>query len=230
MMPHARAANFFFNTLGKINYPVVVQSKSNYGSTSPIAMAFTNNVTAGNTLIACGGYNWGTNPTISDTRGNTWVQDFLWAGDGTGWVGIVCFRASNVSGGATTVNFDTTSGAGQHKNMVVIEVSGLTNSSPFDKSNRATGSGASITSTTTAVAQSCELVLAYAIDWNNYNTYTIPSGWTAINYVQPSSGQYISVLMEQNAKTGLSGNQSATVTRSAGSGTWYVLVTTYKCS
>ena len=226
----AEAGPFFFHTLGKINYPIIVQKKSSYGTGVPITATFDNPVTTGNMLLACFSWDWGGAVSISDNRTNSWVQDFYYAGDGNNWAGFACYRVNAPAAGATTVSFTAPNGGNTiMKHLLILEVSGLTTSSPFDKSNRVTGTGTTLTPTTTAVAQSCEYVFAYATDWNNKNTYSVSSGYRIQELVHLDTGQYYTVFADKDVRTGLSGNQSVTVTRSAGSGQWQAVIMTYKC-
>lgn len=207
--------------------PVLVQmNKNNINSTS-LSVVMPSNVTAGNALIACGAVDYWSNPSLSDNRGNSWSITVSHV-DGTLHGKAFCAHAVNVAAGATTVTLNPSGTS--YMLLSVFEVSGIKTSSPVDRTGTSfntLGTGVSV-STSSGLADTCSYIVVWAHDWHNYNTWTAGAGYTNRQLVQMSGGNYIGVMADKNVRTGLSGIQSATLTKSVDA-YWQAVIAAYKC-
>jgi hypothetical protein len=201
--------------------PEIVQKTSSYLASDSISKAYSSSVYAGNLLVACYyGDNRATKPTISDTQSNTWNEIF-WTNSGVGEAQMICWYAADSKAGSTTVSIY---GDGVTFSLLALyELSGLDRTSPLDSSGTALGlSGdTNVTvSTSGSVTKSTGLVLVSSIDWGNFQTWSYSAGYTLREQVDANSGKYIVSTGDKDAKTGLSGVQSVTITRSNTGHAW----------
>ncbi len=118
--------------------------------------------------------------TISDTAGNTYTQAVAQVQSTDGHQ-IRLFYAKNIAGGGNTVTA-TFSGSNNHSWLSVYEVSGLSTTSPLDKTASAQGSNSASVSTgaTSTLQSSSEFVFVGAgFNTPSFNgTVTAGSGYT----------------------------------------------------
>jgi hypothetical protein len=197
----------------------LVQAQGNYCSSCGSVSVTPTKPIAGNDLLIVFGLSCapaGCNPasTISDTANNTWTlattYDAGLSAHGELYMWYTCAAKS----GNDTIKLTNSSNLDQH--VHVLEVSGIAASNCLDQlgmslNNRVDPAGVSTSST---VSQANEYVAAYFTDWDGNSTWTAGSGYT--QRVQTNNaGTGDSALSEDdNAKTGLSGIQTATATYS----------------
>ncbi len=138
----------------------VSQSNAVEGSgASSLGVAFPGANTAGRTILAFLRMSTTTQTvTISDTAGNTYTQAVAQVQSTDGHQ-ILLFYAKNIAGGGNTVTA-TFSGSNNHSWLSVYEVSGLSTTSPLDKTASAQGSNSTAVSTgaTSTLQSSSEFV------------------------------------------------------------------------
>lgn len=177
-----------------------VQGKISTTVSSPNAMAFTSNVTVGNTIIVVGTHSYtGCTPTCADSLGNTYTARGSKPRP-TGGQDFIIFTAPVTTGGSCTVTL--TYACGNMKIAGILEYSGI-NSSPYDTQavNRSTANDATTGSMTTATDN--ELVISL---WTSDLVLTItPVG--ATTRLTSSNGYAIH---DQNKDTAGSINPSST--------------------
>lgn len=108
-----------------------VQARQSIATTSPLALAYTSGVTAGNFLLAYVYWASGTTTTtVSDNLNGAWSA--LTAAQNTGFTTQLFYRQNSVAG-AITVTATNTGGVGSNFSMGIFEDSGvLTSGSPID--------------------------------------------------------------------------------------------------
>lgn len=126
--------------------PLIVQkrSSSSSGSVASLALAYSSNNSAGNSLIVVCGVGNGTAPTISDTQTNTY-NSIVQIANGTAF-NVAIFLVPNSKAGANTVTVNN-GGSTASIAMEIYEVSGLVNEVFADVFTSAQG-----TATTTSPA------------------------------------------------------------------------------
>jgi hypothetical protein len=141
------------NTGLPINTPVIVQKANNIstGSVATLAKAFTNDNTAGNSIIVVCGVGNGTAPTVADSAGNTYTSAARAANSTTFETAI--FFAVNITGGINTVTV-TNAGTAASMGMEIYEVSGLLAQVTAQPDQSSTGTGTGTTASTSAITSS----------------------------------------------------------------------------
>lgn len=124
----------------------LVQNKTADSSSSPISIAFTSNVTAGNMIFvavlsesagAAGAGYYAS--SITDNQGNTYNQITTNRNASFSACGDVWY-AYNAKGGATTLSVTITAAyAGYHFGVLISEYSGISTTAPLDKFTSSTG-------------------------------------------------------------------------------------------
>jgi hypothetical protein len=167
--------------------------------------------------------------TVADTLGNTYT---LGVSTIAGAAGYLWYTCSGI-GGADTVTITQTGGAAPIA-VAVVEIQGALTSGCFDANDAGQGGLPTSVTTTGAVAQPTELVLAdfWHIDGNISPSAAAGANYTQVRYnVIPGSGSGAYNMFEvYNFSTGLSGTQTATIIPNATSsfGTSVVLIGTFK--
>jgi hypothetical protein len=186
-----------------------VQWASNNACTyeATCSFSFGSNTTAGNLIVACGGFNNGTNaPTFSDSQGDTFSSAIARFNNSS--AALVCYYAANIHGGADTVTCSI-SGSG-YCIPAAEEIAGAAASSPLDQTGTATPSSASPSATTSgAIAQGNEIVIGSGMDWTGARSWTAGTGFNNSVSIRNSSCG-CSAAMESMTLTGGSGTQTAT--------------------
>lgn len=216
---------YLANWIRSTNTPMMVQHRSSFATASTLALAFSSNVKAGNTIVVCAGtQNTAGTTTISDNKGNSYSLAGFYTSGGPS-VATYCFYALNAAAGATTV---TLSGGNSFIVMMIAEISGV---AAFDTIGMTSAASGSVTTVSTpgVVSNSTEYVLLYAHDWTNYSTWTAPAGYTIKELADQngSTGTYIAALAEKNVKTGLSGKLTAGFTKTQTSDWWNGAILTF---
>ncbi len=187
-----------------------VQWASNNACTyeASCSFSFGSNTTAGNLIVACGGFNNGTSaPTFSDSQGDTFTSGVARFNNGS--AALVCYYAANIHGGADTVTCSI-SGSG-YCIPAAEEITGAAASSPLDQTGTATPSSASPSATTSgAIAQGNEIVIGSGMDWSAGRTWTAGTGFSNSVSVLNSSSCGCSAGMESLTLTSGSGTQTVT--------------------
>ncbi len=203
----------------------LVQSNSTYpGGVGPTGLAFGSNNTAGN-LIVVGvqGANNSTDPTITDTRGNTYVK----VGSATGGNGPAydyLYYAKNIAAGANTVSVTLPNGAdlGFH----ISEWSGIDTVSPLIASS--TGVGTSSTAlwsaTSATVSSNNALLVVIAGTETSNETFTAGSNFTLLSQqsTHSSAAEYRIVSS--------AGSYDATITGNSATNDWVMVMGAFKAA
>ncbi|HVK60367.1 MAG TPA: IPT/TIG domain-containing protein [Bdellovibrionales bacterium] len=199
-----------------------VQTKSGAAYANSKAVTFTSSVTAGNMLIACMLTDPGATPWILDNTGNLWALDVLRTTSGGS---ASCWHASSAIAGATTVTAMT---SGTYVNLSIAE---LTNVNALDTTGTSTGSGTSVSLTTAgSVASGTEVVVAFGADWNGNSTWSTGASNTIIEQNNDATNGDSTALATKNARTGLSGTQNITLTKTMNGNVWTGVIATYRLS
>ena len=165
--------------------------------------------TAGNLIVACVNINdvddaTPSNVTMTDTAGNTYTRS-LHGINGATNKGQMLFYATNILGHATNVvTAHTTSTAG-YMDVIAIQFSGVTTSSPLDASPAVTNSynvAGPLSTGTFSTVQADEVAVAFiqssnqggSNDFTAGSGYTIPSGGKA---KYPSESEYTMAVQYQ---------------------------------
>ncbi len=168
------------------NIPALVQKNFQSQHTSSNALAFTSNVTAGNTILVAI-TQWNTTvSSVTDNRGNTYtaVTPARHANTSTDYAEL--YYAKNVAGGATTVTVAFSGTA--DTNVGIYEYSGLDPISPLEQLASNTGFGSAPNGGTVTTATDNELYFAVGVDDNGNNVApTAGSGYTLENHQDDST-------------------------------------------
>lgn len=195
-----------------------------YASSEPFADPQNINISAvgsGNTVIVIVQVGDGNQPvSVSDDQANVYTQDFS-AVNNDGGGDHIFFRASNVTNAPTQIQINLNGAGGA--NRLVLEVSGLDNSSPVGQTQGATGSSAtpSVGFTTTTAN---ELVVA-SFDFTAGTSFTADSGYTE----RPPDPDPIFATFATDDDIGAAGSYTAGGTVSGSVG-WSAAVVTYKAA
>jgi hypothetical protein len=207
-----------------VTTPTLIQHNANNAATNTVNATFTLPVTGGNLLVACMSVDFtATSLAVSDTKGNTWTQI---ATKGTSTNGqAACYYATNVAAGTTAVT-----AAASGTSVTILSIFELSNVTTLDKfgTNNGTGGTPSVATSSGLAANSTDYVMAYAMDWNSYCTWGAGAGYTVQEQADLSGGKYIAATVEQTAKTGLSGVQTATFTKSPTTNNWNAIIMAFK--
>ena len=154
------------------------------GSVVTSTKAFSSNTTAGNMIIVVAGSNAMAAGTISDTAGNTFTlaTSTLCTGAPCGFANLSqhIYYATNIVGGADTVNFRWTSAPGWNS-VAIFEYSGLATSNSLDQVNSAIGGNAitSLNTGTSTTTSANELLFTAVSTYSSCtSTPTVSAGWT----------------------------------------------------
>ena len=194
--------------------PALLQSTSCSNlSGNNCTLTFPSGATLGTAIAIQGTINALKTCSASSTPSNTWTVESIsyYTGQSGVTYQIVAF---NVASGTNSVVV-TCPGA----SAVAFSGFNISNVNTVDVlGTLATGSASTSVSIPTngSVGSSTEYVLATAFDWNNYNTWTAGTGYTIEqeNYRNDSTSSYTGAYEDINTKTGLSGVQTATMTKS----------------
>lgn len=157
-----------------------IQKKSVQGTgTGSASLAFTSNVTAGNTLVVCAVGNnsavFATN-ACADNRGDTFTRHVSASSVSVGAVAIL--SAPNAAGGATTITV-TGPGGSDFVSIAIFELPGLLVTTSFDVGTTNSGSGtAHATGTTGTTTQADEIAFVCDTHAGATSTPTVTAGWT----------------------------------------------------
>jgi hypothetical protein len=178
----------------------VVQSRSAQGSGASISLAFSSNVTAGNTaIVAIAPYSAAASSTTSSPA-NTFTSDAAVSAGNGGRVAI--YSAPNVASGATTVTGNAT--GSNFITIAIYEVSGLITSSIKDQSASNSGTSASHpTGTTPTTTQANEFLFA-AVQDDSAGTGppTVGGSWTLGQHQDNSANPVIATAYQTVSATG----------------------------
>jgi hypothetical protein len=154
-----------------------------YGSPATTSVSFASNTTAGDLIVFVVGATNLSTGTISDTAGDsfTLATSTICTGAPCGYANSQSdvYYASNINGGADTVNFAWTSAPG-NESQAIFEYAGIATSSPVDQINSAIG-GPSLTSINTGnitTTQASELLFSSVTTDNGTSSPTVSGGWT----------------------------------------------------
>ena len=194
--------------------PALLQSTSCSNlSGNNCTLTFPSGATLGTAIAIQGTINALETCSASSTPSNTWTVESIsyYTGQSGVTYQIVAF---NVASGTNSVVV-TCPGA----SAVAFSGFNISNVNTVDVlGTLATGSASTSVSIPTngSVGSSTEYVLATAFDWNNYNTWTAGTGYTIEqeNYRNDSTSSYTGAYEDNNTKTGLSGVQTAMMTKS----------------
>ncbi|PYU17714.1 MAG: hypothetical protein DMG29_00330, partial [Acidobacteria bacterium] len=182
------------------------------------------NTTTGHTLlVAIETNNDVAISSITDSQGNTYVRDAVYA-PAPNRVSI--WRASNITGGTApvvTISFV----AKETATAVVAEYSGLLNLAPFDQtaSNNQFGAISYTSGTTPATTQATELVFGVHVNRSGLGTWTPAAGFTTVLERDNATSKH--QLQVQASTVTATGGQASTGTHSTAV-TITSLVATYK--
>src|SRR5437899_1031168 len=182
------------------------------------------NTTTGHTLlVAIETNNDVAISSITDSQGNTYVRDAVYA-PAPNRVSI--WRASNITGGTApvvTISFV----AKETATAVVAEYSGLLNLAPFDQtaSNNQFGAISYTSGTTPATTQATELVFGVHVNRSGLGTWTPAAGFTTVLERDNATSKH--QLQVQASTVTATGAQASTGTHSTAV-TITSLVATYK--
>lgn len=208
--------------------PSVVQTRASFAGSTSLSLAYSSNVTAGNALIVCFFVDGNASSySVTDNNGNVWAEAIVNISPTLGLTS--CWYATNANAGATTVTVSEIGGTWDYVSMSILEASNISAVSPLDQTGKgsATGATTSVSMTTTgAVTESTELVVAFAADWQAPVSWTQGAGYT-IKETNTDPGDNSNALEVKNTMTGLSGTQTATFTKGAGGG-WIGVMATFK--
>lgn len=154
----------------------LVQSRT---STGAFSLAFTSNVTAGNSVIVgirCPQSTTITVTSVTDNLSNTYSLALGPARGGPNDQNIWQYVADNVSGGACTVTIAFSATPSGTHGLELHEVSGLDPAGSFDDSSSASGSGTAPNAGT--VTPTVADGFAFAMCANNGGENSAGSGWT----------------------------------------------------
>jgi len=189
--------------------------KGNENATANMAVSFTSDNAAGNTLIVTGSAARPASPlTISDTAGNTYSVALGPVSDPDQDVTTYIWTASNCKGGPNTVTITPPSSAALE--IHVSEWSGLAADTLVDQTASATGNSATLTTPTETTTSNGELIFGYS--WV-LNTASAGAGFTPLSLVNGDLDEY----QIQNA----AGPATVTFKESA-SGPWLALLATFR--
>jgi hypothetical protein len=161
--------------------PAIVQSRSVQADLAgSVALAFTSNVTSGNT-IAVGGGAWTQtfgSSDCTDSQTNSYTLRAGPIGNASGATAAQ-YSAHNVAAGATTVTLNP-SGASEDVSIVIVEISGVDNSSPVvtTQTNTATSGTHSSGSIDTTGAYNSFILCIDANEGSTTAIGTITGGFT----------------------------------------------------
>jgi hypothetical protein len=214
-MSKANAQGFVpFAYWQNVSIPKLVQHKSNFATANNVSATFTSVVTSGNMLIACSASDHSAGiPVLTDTQNNIWSPIGISHVDQAQY----CWEAPTAIAGATTVNVSSTGSLVTF--LAIMEVSG--GYTVLDEWGTASGTGTTVTLTTNAAIQNnTEYVFAVAYDWANNASWTQGAGYTRQEQINDASGVDSMALEDKDIRVNVSGTQTATFTKTAGSGTW----------
>ncbi len=203
----------------------LVQSNSTYpGGTGPTGLAFSSNNTAGN-LIVVGvqGANNSADPTITDTRGNTYVKvGSVHGGSGTAYSYL--YYAKNIAAGANTVT--VTLPNGNDLGFHISEWSGVDTTSPFNASSSDVAtSSVTVWSTTNLTTTAADTVLiAFTGTENSAETFTAGTNFTKLTE-QTSHSSMVQYRIVSSA-----GTYRATATVSNADNAWVMIMGAFKAA
>ena len=165
--------------------------------------------------------------SLSDTASNAWSGPTTVGQAGHGEV-YMWYACSSKSGSDTITA--TQSGSGQSIHMHFYELSGAATSGCLDTTGTNNGSGLTVNATTTAsVAQSNEYVSSFFTDWDNNQTFTQGSNSTLQLQTNNSTNGDSAASEINNAQTGLSGQQGASMTHNGSGGDiWLGIIAAFK--
>lgn len=204
---------------------VVQHTSTFFGVTTDGGLAFSSNVTAGNTILYAVRFgSTGDTYTISDGLNGTYAQDKVQtlATDGDT---LIIGSLSNVKGGATTLTFSCVTGT--KVAAAIVEVSGVY---VIDKtaSANATSTSASSGNTATTTAADELIFSAVATDNNSAETIAATGGNTALDTVT-DSGSSFDILADAYRFVSATGQYAGTFSLTT-SEEWACAVATYKSS
>jgi hypothetical protein len=212
--------------------PALVQAKGGFCTTCSSVSVTPNSSIGSNHLLivfalTCIDGDVGCTPaTISDTANNAWSVPTTKSG-GTGHGKAYMWYTCAPKSGSDTITVNEPS----HLTSIhehVYEVSGILTSNCLDTTGTNSGTGSTATSVTTqAVTQSNEYVAAFFTAWNSNATFTQGGGYTTEVQTNDVSGGDSAASEDANAKTGLSGQQTATMTKTNTSDTWIGIIAAF---
>jgi lysophospholipase L1-like esterase/PKD repeat protein len=176
-------------------------------SSNGISASFSNNTTAGHTIVVAGSTGSPAISSVSDTQGNTFVQALA---NGSSAI----YYAANIKGGADTVTANFVSSAG-FSVIYIHEYSGLS-TSPLDQTSSQSGTGTAVTSGAKTTTQANELIFGYA----SVDRY-VQTGGTGFSVRQTAGGN-----MSEDMIVSTAGTYSATFTQNGSAG-WTGLMATF---
>jgi len=186
----------------------------NESTITSISASFPANNTAGNFLIVTG---TAARPagtlTIADTAGDTFSPAIGPVTDTTQNVTAYVWYVPSCKGGPNTVTLTPATAAALE--IHISEWTGLATTSPVDQTASATGTGTTASSGAATTTVNGELIFGYTF---LFNTATAGSGFTPMSLVNGDLDEY----QVQSA----AGSIAATFTQT--SGTWFVLMATFK--
>lgn len=192
----------------------IVQSKACYVATT---CTFTSNVTAGNTIfVITAGSGSQSGITVSDTLGNTFVQDVQ-----SGSANAAAINSAySASGGADTV----TRSSGSDNGLIILEVSGIKSTSPLDITDAATTIGAtnSPTSNSFTTTNNNDFILSAYVEEAGTNTGGAGTGYS---FIAQNTGQYSLGIYATNKAAG---SQQAIFSVGGSQASWTVVTAAYK--
>lgn len=164
--------------------PVVQVRAQQFAFNTSFTLAFTTNVTAGNTLAVFATLNGGTlsTPSISDSRSNSYTRK-AFDGDPTIPGGVWLWTATANATGSVTVTI-AVSGAGTGVSIGLMEI--LTGY-PFTSNAHAAGNSATA-ATSNLTTLKTGVVVAMMGERNGGGAYVDPAGWTLVGETTSTSG------------------------------------------
>lgn len=241
---------------GPLATPSRVQFKSGFAQAgASVALTFGSSTTSGNTILVAAScyYNNTVPSSVTDNKGNTYTRDVNY-NPATG--SIVCYRASNITGGSGHI-VTVTYGAATYFLATAIEVSGLTNTSPLDQTSGAVNptTGQSYTSPAVTTTVTNEYLLGINHCQNDSTSLTAASPWANVDTISDGtppgngfqrqhtqdlvvtstgtyassgtfSGSSVQGAVIATYKAGTAGPSNQTITGSAATSTWTVPVGT----
>lgn len=183
---------------------------------SPSTVAFTNNVVAGNLLVAAFGRATNSTPTVTDSQGNTYTLRRSHYDAGNDYR-LDIWTAIAGSSGACSI---TITAAGGSAEAIRAEFAGPFAAAPFDVANSANGNSASASSGNVTPAVSGELAIGYH---GALNALTSSGSWTT--RVNGNAGTSVATILQSQVRADTSAfAATATLTSAA----WISLVATFK--
>ena len=203
--PAAQTANKQFSiTVNPVNSVLRVQAASIEGSSvSSVAATFPTSNTAGNLIVAFVRASTTTQTiTLSDSAGNTYSKA-VGTGQTTDGHQVAIFYAPNIKAGANTVTASF-SGTNNHPFLAIYEYSGVSRTSPLDKTAGAQGTNASVSSGATATTTAAnELVFAgMGLPSSSTVTWVAGSGFTLEQQDTRTSGSRAATEDQEVTATG----------------------------